>query len=149
MAIRLIRKKGDEILGKQCKEVKEFDKKLATLLDDMYETMIKNDGAGLAGPQVGILKRVVVIDTGEGRIDLVNPVITKTSGSQIGPEGCLSVPGVWGEVERPSEVTVRAKDKTGKEFELTGKDMLARAICHEVDHLDGKLFLDKVIKFIE
>lgn len=149
MALREIRKKGDEVLYKPCKEVKEFDKKLAILLDDMYDTMVKSDGVGLAAPQVGILKRCVVIDIGEGRIELVNPKIIEEDGSQIGQEGCLSVPGEWGEVERPQKVTVEAFDRYGKKFTMTGEDLLARAFCHELDHLDGKLFLDKVIRFIE
>lgn len=149
MALREIRKKGDEVLYKVCKEVKEFDKKLAILLDDMYDTMEKSEGVGLAAPQVGILKRCVVIDIGEGRIELVNPKIIKVEGSQTGPEGCLSVPGEWGEVERPQKVTVEAFDRHGKKFTIQGEDLLARAFCHELDHLDGKLFLDKVIRFIE
>lgn len=143
MALREIRKKGDEILYKKCKEVKNFDEKLAILLDDMYETMQKCDGVGLAAPQVGILKRVVVIDVGEGKIELVNPKIIKAKGSQIGQEGCLSVPGVWGDVERPNEVTVEAYDRNGKKFEVSGTELLARAFCHELDHLEGELFLDK------
>lgn len=149
MAIREIRKKGDEILYKKCKEVKNFDNKLHILLDDMYDTMKKQEGAGLAAPQVGILKRAVVIDVGEGRIELMNPVITEESGEQTGSEGCLSVPGVWGEVTRPNKVTVKAQDRNGKWFKLTGEGLLARAICHETEHLDGKLFLDRVTKFIE
>ena len=149
MAIREIRKKGDEILYKKCKEVKNFDNKLHILLDDMYDTMKKQEGAGLAAPQVGILKRAVVIDVGEGRIELMNPMITEESGEQTGSEGCLSVPGVWGEVTRPNKVTVKAQDRDGKWFKLTGEGLLARAICHETEHLDGKLFLDRVTKFIE
>ena len=149
MALREIRKKGDEILEKICKEVKVFDERLWILLDDMYDTMEKSDGVGLAAPQVGILKRCVVIDIGEGRIELVNPKIIKEEGSQVGQEGCLSVPGEWGEVERPQKVTVEAYDRRGKKFTMTGEDLLARAFCHELDHLDGKLFLDKVIRFIE
>ncbi len=149
MAIREIRKKGDEILYKKCKEVKNFDNKLHILLDDMYDTMKKQEGAGLAAPQVGILKRAVVIDVGEGRIELMNPMITEESGEQTGSEGCLSVPGVWGEVTRPNKVTVKAQDRNGKWFKLTGEGLLARAICHETEHLDGKLFLDRVTKFIE
>lgn len=149
MAIRVIRTKGDEILYKKCKEVKNFDKKLHILLDDMYETMKNHDGAGLAAPQVGILKRAVVIDVGEGRIELINPEIIEESGEQTGSEGCLSVPGIWGEVTRPNVVTVKAQDRNGKWFKLTGKELLARAICHETEHLEGKLFLDKVTKFID
>lgn len=149
MATREIRKKGDEILYKTSKEVKVFDKKLAMLLDDMYETMQKHDGVGLAAVQVGILKRAVVIDVGDGKIELVNPVIIAQSGSQNGSEGCLSVPGVFGEVERPNEVTVKAQDRNGNFFEVSGTELLARAFCHEIEHLDGKLFLDRVTKFIE
>lgn len=149
MALREIRKKGDEILYKECKEVKVFDKKLTILLDDMYETMQKSDGVGLAAPQVGILKRVVVIDIGDGKIELVNPEIIKAEGLQSGQEGCLSVPGVFGEVERPNDVTVRAQDRNGEFFEISGTELLARAFCHEIDHLNGELFLDKVIRFEE
>ncbi len=149
MAIREIRKKDDEILTKVCKEVKVFDNRLAILLDDMYETMQKNNGVGLAAPQVGILKRAVVVDVGDGRIELINPIIIKQSGKQTGSEGCLSVPGVFGEVERPKKVTVKAQDRNGNTFEVKGEDLLARAFCHEIDHLEGKLFLDKVIRFIE
>lgn len=149
MAIREIRKQGDEVLYKKCKEVKNFDNKLHILLDDMYDTMKKQEGAGLAAPQVGILKRAVVIDVGEGRIELINPEIIEESGEQTGSEGCLSVPGVWGEVTRPNKVTVKAQDRNGKWFKLTGEGLLARAICHETEHLDGKLFLDRVTKFID
>lgn len=149
MALREIRKKDDEILYKKCKEVSVFDKKLWILLDDMYETMQKCDGVGLAAPQVGILKCVVVIDIGEGKIELVNPKIIKAEGSQTGSEGCLSVPGVYGEVERPNDVTVRAQDRNGEFFEISGSELLARAFCHEIDHLNGELFLDKVIRFLE
>ena len=145
LALRTIRKKGDDILYKKCKEIKNFDKKLAILLDDMYETMVKSDGVGLAAPQVGILKRAVVIDIGEGKIELVNPEIIRQEGSQIGQEGCLSIPDTWGDVERPEFVTVKAFDREGKEFELSGHELLARAICHEIDHLNGELFIDKVI----
>ena len=142
MAIREIREKGDEILYKVCKPVKNFDKKLGILLDDMYDTMKSKDGVGLAAPQVGILKRAVVIDVGEGKIELVNPEITVSSGSQIGNEGCLSVPGVYGEVERPNEVTVKAQDRNGKWFEVEGTGLTGRCFCHELDHLDGILFTD-------
>ena len=166
MAIREIRVKDDEILSKVCKEVKVFDKKLEILLDDMYETMKKNNGVGLAAPQIGILKRVAVIDVDEdeetakkkkrkqrsekiGKIELINPVIVSQSGSYIDTEGCLSVPKVYGEVERPETVTVRAQNRHGEFFEITGTELLARALCHEIEHLDGKLFLEKVIRFIE
>ena len=149
MAIREIREKGDEILYKKCKAVVKFDEKLHILLDDMYETMQSRDGVGLAAPQVGILKRAVVIDVGDGKIELINPEIVEESGEQTGSEGCLSVPGVFGEVTRPKVVTVKAQDRDGKWFKITGKELLARAFCHEIEHLDGKLFLDRVIRFID
>ena len=149
MAIREIREKGDEILYKKCKAVVKFDEKLHILLDDMYETMQSRDGVGLAAPQVGILKRAVVIDVGDGKIELINPEIVEESGEQTGSEGCLSVPGVFGEVTRPNVVTVKAQDWDGKWFKITGKELLARAFCHEIEHLDGKLFLDRVIRFID
>ena len=149
MAIREIREKGDEILYKKCKAVVKFDEKLHILLDHMYETMQSRDGVGLAAPQVGILKRAVVIDVGDGKIELINPEIVEESGEQTGSEGCLSVPGVFGEVTRPNVVTVKAQDRDGKWFKITGKELLARAFCHEIEHLDGKLFLDRVIRFID
>ena len=149
MAIREIREKGDEILYKKCKAVVKFDEKLHILLDDMYETMQSRDGVGLAAPQVGILKRAVDIDVGDGKIELINPEIVEESGEQTGSEGCLSVPGVFGEVTRPNVVTVKAQDRDGKWFKITGKELLARAFCHEIEHLDGKLFLDRVIRFID
>ncbi len=149
MAIREIREKGDEILYKKCKAVVKFDEKLHILLDDMYETMQSREGVGLAAPQVGILKRAVVIDIGDGKIELINPEIVEESGEQTGSEGCLSVPGVFGEVTRPNVVTVKAQDRDGKWFKITGKELLARAFCHEIEHLDGKLFLDRVIRFID
>ncbi len=149
MALREIRTEGDEILSKVCKPVTKFDEKLHILLDDMYDTMADKDGVGLAAPQVGILKRAVVIDIGDGRIELINPEIIETSGEQTGSEGCLSVPGVWGEVTRPNVVTVKAQDRNGKWFTATGEELLARAMVHEVEHLDGHLFLEKVTKFLE
>ncbi len=149
MAIREIRKKGDDILLKKCKTVVNFDKKLHILLDDMYETMVKADGVGLAAPQVGILKRAVVVDTGEGKTELINPEIIEENGSQIDSEGCLSVPKVFGTVERPMKVKVRAQDRDGNWFEIEGEGLTARAFCHEIDHLDGKLFTDKVIEYLE
>ncbi|MEE0945161.1 MAG: peptide deformylase [Clostridia bacterium] len=149
MALREIRKKGDEILEKVCKEVKVFDERLWTLLDDMYDTMTNSDGVGLAAPQVGILKRAAVIDIGEGKIEIINPVIVSEEGTQNGSEGCLSVPGVFGEVERPQKVTVEAQDRNGNKITVTGEDLLARALCHEIEHLDGKLFLERVTEFLE
>ncbi len=140
MALRNIVKTGDEVLLKKCRPVEKFDAKLGALLDDMAETMNAANGVGLAAPQVGILRRVVTIDVGEGLIELVNPVITKMSGKQEGQEGCLSFPGEWGIVERPMKVTVRAFDRHGDEFEMTGEGLLARAFCHEIDHLNGIVF---------
>lgn len=149
MALREIRLREDEALKKVCKPVTNFNERLWILLDDLYETMNHADGVGLAAPQVGILKRVAVIDTGDGKIELVNPVITKEEGTQHGSEGCLSFPGVFGEVERPMRVTCKAQDRFGKEFEITGEELLARALCHEIEHLDGKVFLDRVTEFYE
>ncbi len=146
MAIRNVIQVGDEILRKKSKPVKEFDQKLAELLDDMRETMVKNDGCGLAAVQVGILRRVVVLDVNHMKIELINPEIVDSYGESIEREGCLSVKGETGYVKRPSEVTVKALDRYGNEFILTGVDMLARALCHEIDHLDGILYIDKVIK---
>lgn len=148
MAIRQIRKNDDEILTKACKEVKKFDEKLGILLDDMYETMSLENGVGLAAPQVGILRRVVVIDIGEGKIELINPRIIATDGEQTGTEGCLSFPGIWGEVTRPYYVKARAFDRYGNEFEIEGEELLARAICHECDHLDGVVFKSHVIRYV-
>ena len=149
MATRELRLKDDEVLYKKCKEVKNFDNRLHILLDDMYETMIKYNGVGLAAPQVGILKRVCVIDVGEGKLELINPQIVETEGTQIDQEGCLSVPQVFGEVERPKHVKVKAQDRDGNWFEYECDDLMARAVCHECEHLDGHLFLEKVIRFIE
>ncbi len=146
MAIRNVLQIGNELLRKKSKEVKEFDEKLWELLDDMRETMIKYDGCGLAGVQVGILRRVVVLDVNHMKIELVNPKIIETFGEQIEREGCLSVKGESGYVKRPAEVTVTACDRYGNEFVITGVDLLARALCHEIDHLDGILYVDKVIK---
>lgn len=146
MAIRNVIQVGNEILRKKSKEVKEFDEKLWELLDDMRETMTKNDGCGLAGVQVGVLRRVVVLDVNHMKIELINPVIVDSFGEQIEREGCLSVKGESGYVKRPEEVTVQACDRFGNEFVITGVDLLARALCHEIDHLDGILYIDKVIK---
>ena len=147
--IREIIKEGDEVLRKKCHKVEKFDEKLHALLDDMYETMQEANGVGLAAPQVGILRRIAVIDVGDGKIELVNPEIIKESGEQTGDEGCLSFPGKWGEVTRPMKVTVKAQDRYGKEFKIKGTELLARAFCHEIDHLDGVVFLDKVNKMTE
>ena len=145
MAIRKIREIGDPCLKKKCREVEVFDSKLHTLLDDMQDTLILANGVGLAAPQVGILRRVVVIDLGEdeGMLELINPVIISTEGEVKDTEGCLSVPGKAGEVTRPQKATVRAFDRNGEEFEFTGEDLYARCICHECDHLDGILYVEK------
>lgn len=147
--LREIIKEGDEVLRKKCHRVEKFDEKLHALLDDMYETMQEANGVGLAAPQVGILRRIAVVDVGDGKIELVNPEIIKESGEQTGDEGCLSFPGKWGEVTRPMKVTVKAQDRYGKEFKIKGTELLARAFCHEIDHLDGVVFIDKVNKMIE
>ena len=146
MAIRIIRLEKDEILRKKSREVEKIDDKIQTLIDDMIDTMYKYNGVGLSAVQVGVLKRVVVIDVGEGLLELVNPEIIATSGEQIDAEGCLSVPGEDGEVKRPYVVRVRAQDRHGNTFEIEGEELLARAFCHEIDHLDGILFVDKVEK---
>ncbi len=143
MAIRNIRTEEDEVLRKRCREITEMTPKLATLIDDMLETMYEANGVGLAAPQVGILKRVVVIDVGDGPYILINPVILETDGSQTGGEGCLSLPGKTATVTRPNYVKVRALGCDMKEYELEGTELLARAICHECDHLDGVLYTDK------
>jgi len=149
MAIREIRKKGDEVLRKVCKPVKEVNKKIRELLDDMLDTMYEADGVGLAAPQVGILKRIVVIDVGEGPIELINPEKLEESGEQVHAEGCLSIPGIYGEVKRPERVVVKALDRDGKEQCIEATGMLAIAVCHEIDHLDGILFEDRVIRYID
>lgn len=147
MAIRKIVKLGeDDILRKRCRKVDKFDKRLHVLLDDMADTMYEADGAGLAAPQVGILKRVVVIDVGEGLIELVNPEIIATEGTQMCIEGCLSVPGKRGKVERPAIVRVHAQDRDGNHIELEGEEFLANALCHELDHLDGIIYVDKMLE---
>ncbi|MBS7341292.1 MAG: peptide deformylase [Lachnospiraceae bacterium] len=145
MAIRNIREIGDPVLNKKCKEVNELTDRTRELIDDMFETMYDADGVGLAAPQVGILKRIVVIDvTGEDPILLINPVIMETSGEQRGYEGCLSVPGKNGIVTRPNYVKVKAYNEEMKPFELEGTELLARAICHELEHLDGHLYVERV-----
>lgn len=144
MAIRKIREMGDEVLTKPCKEVTKMTLRTKILIDDMLDTMYEAYGVGLAAPQVGILKRIVVIDVGEGPIVLVNPEIIETSGEQTGEEGCLSVPGKSGQVTRPDYVKVRALNEEMEEIELEGEGLLARAFCHEIDHLDGKLYVDLV-----
>lgn len=149
MAIRNIRKDGDEILRKKSREVDAITEKICMLLDDMADTMYNANGAGLAAPQVGILKRLVVIDVGEGLIKLVNPVVKSRSGQQRVIEGCLSVPGIWGEVDRPQHVSVEALNPDGEKITLEGEGILAQALCHEIDHLDGILFKDKAVRFLD
>lgn len=145
MAIRNIRIMGDPILEKVCKEIKEVTPRIKELIEDMLETMYDANGVGLAAPQVGVLKRIVVIDvTGEDPIVLINPRILETSGEQTGGEGCLSLPGKSGTVTRPNYVKVKAYDREMKPFEIEGTELLARAFCHEIDHLDGHMYVEKV-----
>lgn len=144
MALREIRVEGDPVLTKVCKEVKEVTPRIQDLIDDMIDTMYEANGVGLAAPQVGILKRIVVIDVGEGPIVMINPRIINTDGEQTGDEGCLSVPGKAGCVTRPNYVMARFFDEEMNECEIEGEELLARAICHELDHLDGHLYVEKV-----
>lgn len=144
MALRTVRVMGDEVLRKKSREVKEITDRIRTLIDDMFDTMYETNGVGLAAPQVGILKKIVVIDVGDDPLVLINPVIIETSGEQTADEGCLSVPGKCGKVTRPDYVKVRAFNEDMEEFELEGTELLARAICHECDHLEGILYVDKV-----
>lgn len=143
MAIRNIVKFGDDVLKKECRPVEKFDRKLHQLLDDMQDTLYDANGAGLAAPQVGVLRQVCIVDVGEGPIELINPEIISAQGEQTGPEGCLSLPDEWWQVTRPMEVTVRAQNRKGKWFEVSGKELCARAFCHEIDHLHGIVFVDK------
>ncbi len=154
MALRSIRTIGDDILRKKCKPVDLVDDRVRLILKDMAETMYKAGGAGLAAPQIGILKRLVVIDMGEGLINLINPEIIETEGNQEVIEGCLSIPDrqgklKWGRLIRPSRVKVKALDEKGQETVITGEGELAKCLCHEIDHLDGILFIDKVTEFVE
>jgi len=144
MAIREIRVVGDAVLTKHCKEVKEVTPKIRELISDMFDTMYEANGVGLAANQVGILKRIVVIDAGEGPITLINPVIIEADGEQTGDEGCLSLPGKAGIVTRPNHVKVRAFDENMEEYEAEGTELLARAFCHELEHLDGQMYMEKV-----
>ncbi|MBR4157850.1 MAG: peptide deformylase [Oscillospiraceae bacterium] len=155
MALRNILEKGDPTLEKHCRPITTFDDRIHQLLDDMRETLIASNGVGLAAPQVGVLRRaVLVLETNVEQeedayiIELLNPEIIDTQGEQKGPEGCLSVPGVYGIVERPETVTVRAQDRFGKTFEVTGHGLTARAFCHEIDHLEGCLFLSKAERLL-
>lgn len=147
MAIRNIREYGDEILTKKSKTIEEIDEKIQILIDDMIETLHKYNGYGLAAPQIGILKRLVVIDLYDGHdvLVLINPVIIKTKGEQIVEEGCLSFPNQFAKVKRPMEITVEALDRNGNKIKVIGKELLAQALSHEIDHLNGELFIDKII----
>ena len=145
MALRTIRIQGDPVLTKKCREITEMTPKIKELIDDMLDTMYEANGVGLAAPQVGILKRIVVIDVGDDNpLCLINPVITESDGEQTGEEGCLSLPGKFGTVTRPMHVICKAFDENMEEFTVEGEGLLARAICHELDHLDGKLYKDLV-----
>ena len=144
MALRTIRIQGDPVLTKKCREITEITPKIRELAEDMLDTMYEANGVGLAGPQVGVLKRIVVIDIGEGPVVMINPVILETSGEQTGDEGCLSLPGKAGTVTRPNYVKERAFDLDMEEYEIEGTELMARAICHELDHLDGHMYTEKV-----
>ena len=149
MAIRKIVTYGDDVLTKKCRTVEKFDDRLNELVNDMFDTLYNSGGAGLAAPQVGILRRIAVIDIVEGPIELINPEIISTEGTQTGTEGCLSNPGKFGIVTRPKKVTVRAQDRKGEWHEYVGEDLLARAFCHETEHLDGKMFMDLVEEWVD
>lgn len=143
MATLNIVKEGDSVLRKTCRPVIEITPRIITLLDDMIETLHKAEGVGLAAPQVGVVRRICIVEVEPGQLyEMINPEIIKTEGEQEELEGCLSVPGRWGITHRPKKVTVKATDRTGREYTVTGEDLLARAFCHEIDHLDGKLFID-------
>lgn len=144
MALRQIRIQGDNVLEKVCRPVEKISPRIATLIEDMIDTMYENNGVGLAAPQVGVLRRIAVIDVGEGPIVLVNPVVLETSGEQTGEEGCLSLPGKSGQVTRPNYAKVRAFDAEMNEFEIEGEELLARALLHEIDHLDGHMYTELV-----
>ncbi len=148
MALRKIVTEGDDVLLKKCRPVEKFDKKLWDLLDDLAETLYDSGGVGLAGPQVGIMRRVCVIDIGEGLIEFINPEIISTEGMHEVVEGCLSSPGEFGLVNRPVKVVAKAFDRDGKEFTVEGEDLFAQAMCHEFDHLDGVLFKSRAIRML-
>ena len=148
MALRKILTDKEPALHKVCKPVTDFDAKLHKLLDDMTDTLIESGGVGLAAPQVGILKRVVLVDTGEEILELVNPEMLDTDGEQVGPEGCLSVPGKYGLVKRPYWAKVRAQDRDGNWYEAEGEELIARCFCHELDHLDGILYTQLMDRFL-
>ena len=148
MALRKILTEGNSALSKVCRPVTSFDERLATLIDDMKETLVEANGVGLAAPQVGVLRRLVVVDLGDEIIELVNPRILETSGEQDGLEGCLSVPGRFGLVKRPNYVKVEAQDRHGDWYEYEGEELIARCFCHELEHLDGHLYTEKAYKLL-
>ena len=148
MGLRKILTDKDPALHKVCRPVEKFDRRLHKLLDDMVETLVDSGGVGLAAPQVGILRRVVVVDTGEGILELVNPSLVKTEGEQVGAEGCLSVPGKYGLVKRPYYAKVRAQDRNGDWYEAEGEELIGRCFCHELDHLDGIIYTEVMERFL-
>ena len=148
MGLRKILTDKDPALHKVCKSVEKFDEKLHKLLEDMTDTLIDSQGVGLAAPQVGILRRVVLVDTGDGILELINPVLLETDGEQVGPEGCLSVPGKYGLVKRPYYAKVRAQDRDGNWYEAEGEELIARCFCHELDHLDGIIYTEVMERFL-
>ena len=149
MAIRNIVKVGDDVLTKKCRVVDEINERIITLLDDMRETLIASGGVGLAAPQVGVLKRIALVDTGEEILELINPEITDTKGEQTDFEGCLSNPGKFGEVTRPNIVSIKFQNRNGEHKTYTGEGLTARAFCHELDHLDGHMFMEKVSRWAD
>lgn len=149
MAIRNIVKYGDEVLTKKCRTVDKIDERIIILLDDMKETLIKSNGVGLAAPQVGVLKRIALVDIGNDILELINPEITSFSGSQTDYEGCLSYPGKYGEVTRPMNVSIKYQDRNGDWQNHDGTELVARAFCHEIEHLDGHMFIEKVTKWAD
>ena len=149
MAKRTIRLREDEVLRKKCKPVREITPSIITLLEDMAETMYEGNGVGLAAPQVGILRRIVTIDVGEGLVEMINPVIVETKGEQINEEGCLSLPGAWARVARPEYVRAEAYNRHGEKITVEGRELMAIALCHEIDHLDGILYIDKALPDLE
>ena len=144
MAIRTIRIEGEDVLRKRSKEITKFDQSLWTVLDDMKETMYNADGVGIAAPQIGLLKRMFIVDVGEGPIEFINPEIIFKKGEQVGEEGCLSIPKIYGAVKRANHVRMSAYNRNGEKFEIEGKELMARAMLHEYDHLEGILFIDLV-----
>ena len=149
MAIRNIVKYGDDVLEKKCRAVEKIDDRIITLLDDMKETLIESNGVGLAAPQVGVLKRIALVDTGEEILELINPEIISSSGEQTDYEGCLSYPGKFGEVTRPMVVTIKFQNRNNDVITYTGEGLVARAFCHETEHLDGHMFMEKVSRWAD